>query len=527
MKHQDLNATARSATPPPTPRSPGAVAAVTTRSRSTIRRTIREEAGLVAPGRVGLDPWRWAALGVALLAVFMDLVDITIVLIAAPAIGADLGTGYSGIQWVIAVYALALGLGLITGGRLGDIVGRKRMFLAGVAGFTVASALAAMAPGVEILIAARVVQGAAAALMIPQVLAMIQVSLSPEERPKAFGLYGAVTGLAAASAPILGGLLVGSNVFGLEWRSVFWVNVPIGVFAFVAGALWMRESRATKRPRLDVPGVILVTAGLLLLLYPLIQGAELGWPGWVWVMMAASIPVLGGFARYQARREKTGDALVPLSLFRSRPFAAGLLATLVMFSAVASFFMVLTIQLQTGHEFSALKVGLIFMAWPIGLAVTAGVAVRLAHSLGRRLISVGAALLTVAMVTLVVTISRAGDDLGAWQLVPSLALGGIGFGLVAPILVDMVLATVPTNAAGAASGVTNTVIQVASASGIAVVGALFTTALDRTGDFDLAAERSLWYAVAAFALGFVLSRALPAHARATDPPSGTSTEENQ
>src|SRR5690606_18522010 len=217
---------------------------------------------------------RWAALVVALLAVFMDLVDITIVLIAAPAIQADLQTSYSAIQWVLATYALALGLGLITGGRLGDIVGRKRMFLTGIAGFTVASALAAMAPSVGVLIASRVMQGAAAAMMVPQVLAMIQVNFSPAERPKAFGLYGAVNGLAAAAAPIVGGLLVGNNLFGLEWRSVFWVNVPIGLFALVAGAMWMQESRSVDRPRLDLTGVFVITTGLLLLLYSLIQGAD-------------------------------------------------------------------------------------------------------------------------------------------------------------------------------------------------------------------------------------------------------------
>lgn len=452
---------------------------------------------------------RWAALAVALLAVFMDLVDITIVLIAAPAIQADLQTSYSAIQWVLATYALALGLGLITGGRLGDILGRKRMFLIGVAGFTVGSVLAASAPTIGVLIAGRVVQGTAAAMMVPQVLAMIQVSFAPAERPKAFGLYGAVNGLAAAAAPIVGGLLVGNNLFGLEWRSVFWVNVPIGLFALVAGAMWMQESRSAGRPRLDLSGVLVITTGLLLLLYSLIQGADLGWPGWLWAMMAASVPVFAIFGWHQARRERSGDPLVPVSLFRRRSFVAGLLAALVMFSAVASFFMVLTIQLQVGHGFSALKVGLIFMAWPIGLAATAGAAVRLVAKMGRRLVTIGALLLTAAMVALEVTISTSGGDLGAWHLVPALLVGGVGFGLVAPILVDMVLSTVPPSAAGAASGVTNTVIQIASATGVAVVGALFTTALDRAGDFDVAATHALWYAVGAFALGLALSRALP------------------
>ncbi|TDD41554.1 MFS transporter [Saccharopolyspora elongata] len=461
------------------------------------------------------DPRRWAALGVALLAVFMDLVDTTIVLIAAPAMQLDLKAGYSSTQWVIAAYSLALGLGLITGGRLGDIVGRKRMFLAGVAVFTAASALCAVAPDIGALIAARVVQGAGAAMMVPQVLATIQVGFSPAERPKAFGLYGAVTGLAAAAAPVVGGMLVGSNVLGLEWRSVFWINLPVGLFSLVAGAVLMRESRSADRPRLDLPGVAVVTAGLLLLLHPLIQGPESGWPAWAWLMMAASAPVLVYFVRYQASRERVGDPLVPLSLFGSRSFVAGLIAALVMFSAVASFFMVLTLQLQIGHGFSALDVGLIFTAWPIGLATTSGVAVRFVARKGRALISIGALLLTAAMVALNATIGVAGGDIGGWDLVPALFTGGVGFGLVAPILVDMVLSSVPPNAAGAASGVTNTVIQVAGSAGVAIVGALFTTFLGHTGDFDTATQWALWYPVAAFALGFVLSRGLPASAHPT------------
>lgn len=459
---------------------------------------------------------RWAALAVALLAVFMDLVDVTIVLIAAPSIRTDLQASYAAIQWVLATYALALGLGMVTGGRLGDILGRKRMFLAGVAGFTVGSVLCATAPTIGVLIAGRVVQGTAAAMMVPQVLAMIQVSFSPEERPKAYGLYGAVTGLAAAAAPIVGGVLVGTDLFGLAWRAVFWVNVPIALFALVAGARWMQDSRSADRPRLDLTGVAVVTTALLLLLYPLIQGPELGWPGWLWLMMAASVPVFGIVAWHQARQERTGHPLVPMSLLRSRSFVAGLLGALVMFSAVGSTFLVLTIQLQVGHGFSALQVGLVFLAWPVGLAATAGAAVRLAVRIGRRLVSIGALLLTAAMVALEVTISRSGDDLAGWHLAPALLVGGVGFGLVAPILVDMVLSAVPPTAAGAASGVTNTVIQVAGAAGVAVVGALFTTALARTGDFDVAATRALWYAVGAFALGFLLSRALPARAHTID-----------
>ncbi len=493
-----------------------------------------------APPAGTADPRRWAALAVVLAAVFMDLVDITIVLVAAPAIQADLGAGYAGIQWVIAAYALSLGLLLITGGRLGDIVGRKRIFLAGVATFTAASATCGLAPSIEVLIAARAVQGAAAALMVPQVLATIQVAFAPGERPKAYGVYGAVNGLAAAAAPIVGGVLVSNNVFELGWRSVFWVNVPIGVVTVIGAALLMRETRSPERPRLDVPGVLLVTSGLLLLLYPLIQGNDLGWPAWAWVMMGSSLGVLVAFGRHQSARERRdaidparhpGQPLVPMSLFRQRSFTAGIVTVIVMFSSVSSLFLVLTIQLQSGHHFSALSVGLAFLAWPVGLAATSGVAVKLATRVGRRLVSVGAALLALAMTSLIVTIRAVGEGLSGWHLVPGLLMGGLGFGLVAPILVDIVLSAVPPGDAGAASGVTNTAIQVSGAAGIAIVGSLFSSFLAADGDFDLAAQRALWYPVAAFAAGVVLSRALPSRARpagiapidsATDPRSATS-----
>jgi EmrB/QacA subfamily drug resistance transporter len=440
-----------------------------------------EDAGSAAAS----DARRWRDLVVMLLAAFMDIVDTTVVLIAAPTIRADLGTSYAAIQWVVAAYALALGLLLVTGGRLGDILGRKRLFLAGVAVFTAASAACALAPGIGALIAARAVQGAAAGLMIPQILATVQVSFPHAERPKAYGMYGAMNGLGAAAAPILGGLLVGNDVFGLGWRSVFWINVPIGLVALVAATALVRESRAERRPRLDLLGVALVSVGLLLLLYPLIQGGERGWPAWSFLMMAGSLPVLAAFAWYQARRERTGSALVPVSLFRRRSFASGLLVTVVAFSTISAIFLVLTVQLQAGHGFSALKVGLTFMAWPVGLAITSGVAVRLATTLGRKLISAGTLVLAAAMLVTIAMIHLGGDSLGLWHLVPGLALGGLGFGLVAPI-----------------------------AAGVAVIGAIFTTLLGDGRGFDDAASASLWYAVAAFALGFACSFALPAHARA-------------
>jgi EmrB/QacA subfamily drug resistance transporter len=436
------------------------------------------EGGTAAAGVARPDPRRWLGLAVVLLAAFMDFIDVTIVVIAAPVIQADLGATYAGIQWLLAGYTLPFGLLLITGGRLGDLVGRKRMFLLGVAGFTLASAWCSMAGGIGMLIAARVVQGAAAAMMIPQVLATIQVAFPRAERPKAYGLYGAVAGLAFSAAPIIGGVLVEHDLLGLAWRPIFLINLPVGVLALVAGALLLRESRAEQRTRLDLGGVAIVTVGLLLLLYPLIQGNDLDWPAWTFAMMAGALPALAVFVWYERRQEqREALPLMPLSLFRRRSFLAGLLGAFVVFSAVASFFLVLSLTLQAGHGLSPLATGLIVTPWPIGLAVTAAVASRLASTVGRRLVTVGTVLLTTGMLLLITAIRAAGQDLGAWHLVPGLLAGGLGLGLVAPILVDIALSGVPPRDAGAASGVTNTVMQVGGAAGLAVLGTLFVVLL--------------------------------------------------
>jgi EmrB/QacA subfamily drug resistance transporter len=546
------------------------------------------------------DPRRWPGLAVLLLAAFMDFVDVSIVLIAAPVIQADLGATYAGIQWMLAGYTLSFGLLLITGGRLGDLVGRKRVFLIGVAVFAVASAWCGLAGSIGVLVAARVVQGAGAGMMVPQVLATIQVSFPRQERPKAYGLYGAVAGLAFSAAPVISGLLLQLDLLGLSWRPVFLVNVPVGLAAFAGAAVLVRESRADVPPATDLAGVALSSAGILLLLYPLIQGNDLDWPLWAFAMMAAALPVLALFARYEARRERQGGLpLVPMSLFHHRSFSAGLLCALVVYSAVASFFFVLVIQLQAGHGLSPLRTGLITVAWPVGIGITSNLAVRLAGRLGRRLVSVGAVLVTACMLALIAAIQAAGRDVGAWQVMAALLVGGLGMGMIAPILVNIVMSAVPSRDAGAASGVTNTVSQIGAAAGLAVVGALFVVflhgqaapavdevtpqlrgdlatagvpvaaqdelvaafrrcaldraeqqdppscqpqpaaqaadgaslaatpgvrdALVRAGEaarrevFDRAAARTLWYAVGAFALAFLLSFALPPRVRREEP----------
>src|SRR5215468_1491880 len=282
---------------------------------------------LARPAATGdsADPRRWLTLIILLLAAFMNLLDVSIVNIAIPSIQRDLNASYADVQWALAGYTLAYALVLITGGRLGDTFGRKRLFLIGVTGFTIMSALCGAAQSPGQLIAFRVVQGAMGAIMVPQVLAVIQVIFPPAERIKALAGFGVTAGLGTISGPLIGGLLIQHNLFGWDWRPIFLINVPVGILAVIASAILVRESRAPRPPKLDPVGVVLISAGLLALLYPLVQGRELGWPTWTFVSMALSAPVFAIFVWYErikARRD--GSPLVEMSLFRERGFSAGM-----------------------------------------------------------------------------------------------------------------------------------------------------------------------------------------------------------
>jgi EmrB/QacA subfamily drug resistance transporter len=460
------------------------------------------------------DSRRWLGLAVLLLAAAIDLIDVTVVNIALPAIRDDLGASAAQLEWIIAGYTLAFALTLITGGRLGDVHGRRRMFLVGVAGFTLASLACGLAWSAEALVAARVVQGAFAGLMVPQVLSTINVSFPSEERPKAYGLYGAVAGIATVSGPLVAGLLVQGDLFGLDWRPIFLINLPVGLVTFAAALAFVCESRESDAPRLDLAGVGLVTAALLLLLFPLVQGHEQGWPAWMFVSMAASVPVLALFAVQQARRARSGDApLVPPVLFSKRAFTGGVLAALTFFSGIAGFFLVLTLTLQAGLEFSPLHTALTYLPWSLGIAVAAGASVNLAPRLGRRLTVAGALTMAAGMGALLAAVEHAGDELSSWWLLPGLLLSGLAMGMVAPTLVDVTLAGVHGRDAGSASGVLNTAMQLGGAIGVALIGVVYFGALDEQG-FVGALDEALWFQVGVFLLSALAMLLLPRRASA-------------
>ncbi|WP_328948992.1 MFS transporter [Streptomyces sp. NBC_01220] len=465
------------------------------------------------------DRRRWFALAIVMTAAFMDLVDVTIVNIAIPSIKADTGASFSSIQWITAGYALAFAAGLITGGRLGDIYGRKRLFLIGIGGFTVASALCGFAASPEMLVASRILQGGTAALMVPQVLSIVHATFPAHERGKVFGLFGAIVGLGAVSGPLLGALLTEWNIAGLEWRPIFLINLPVGIAGLILGRKFITESKAPKALRLDLVGVVLVTLGMLMLIYPLTRGEELGWPLWGYLSMAGSIVVFAGlvlFERVKARRD--GSPLVELSLFRVKSFAAGIAVQLTFGIGLGIFFLVWTLYMQEGLGWSALRAGTTGIPFSIAVSFAAGISVqKLVPRFGRKVLQAGALLMIAGLLLYIWESGRYGMAITSWQMALPLVVMGVGMGLIVAPLADAVLSEVPKEHAGSASGLFNTVQQMGNALGLALVSVIFIGAM---GDnltppeigpaFADAFEHSLWWVAGVLAVIFLVMFALPA-----------------
>lgn len=439
----------------------------------------------VAPKAVAATPtgeaWpttRWIALAVAITAGFMDLLDTTIVNVAIPAIRQDLGTSYASIEWIVSGYLLTFGVMLITGGRLGDIYGRRRVFVLGVIGFGATSLLSGVAPSGEVLIVARMLQGLSAAAMIPQILAMVRVNFPRDEQAKAVSIYSALAGVATMSGPMLAGVLLEVDLFGLGWRAIFLLNVPITVFVVFGALRWMPESRSSTARTLDLGGVALISLALFSLVFALIEGRQRSWPAWSFVMLAAFVPLLLAFVRHERRVERRGGApLVPLSLFADRAFAIGTLAGLVFFSSLVGFFLVFTVFLQLGLGFTPLESALTTFPSSVGLVIAALASQRLAPKLGRRLLHLGTALMALAMLGLLLTVDHHGTELSAWDVRPVILFFGLGMGMTLPLLADFVLANIDPRDAGAGSGVLNSGLQVGNVLGVVFTGLILFTAL--------------------------------------------------
>ncbi|MER5886559.1 MFS transporter [Streptomyces sp. NPDC001941] len=472
--------------------------------------TTPETAQTQAPSRR-----KWVALAVVLLAAFLDNVDSTIVTVALPSIQNDLGADFATAQWTLAGYALAFAVFLITGGRLGDIFGRKRLFIGGVVGFTLASVVCGVAATPGVLVGGRLAQGLMAALMVPQVMSVIMTTFEQKEWVVAFSMMGAVLGLGGVSGPLLGGLLTDLDLFGLGWRTIFLINVPFGILAVVLASLVLTESKSEASPRVDVPGVALITIAAIGLMFPLVQGREQGWPAWMFVMMAVALVLLVPFALYQRKRHaKDGSALVPPTLFKQRSFTAGVFVVMLAFSGITSFFLVLTYQMQLGLEWSALRTALVTVAFPIGIMATFQIAWRKGTANGRAFVALGTGIMALGTALMIVFTRTEGADVTWLHLAGAELVVGLGMGLCSPILTNVVLGDVPPQDAGAGSGVVNALIQFGTAAGIAVVGVIFFSLADsgtgsRAERFSDATAATLWYNVGVFLLVAALSPLLP------------------
>ena len=469
-----------------------------------------------APVPVAPAPRRWPTLAVLLAAAFLGTLDFFIINLALPSMQANLHATSAQVQLVIAGYGLAYAVCLITGGRLGDIFGRKRVFLGGVAGFTLASALCGLAPTAEVLVAARVLQGIAGAMLFPQVLSIIQVTFPPHERGRAFGAFGIIQGAASFSGIVLGGLLVEADLFGLGWRPIFLVNLPVGLLVITAGWLLVPESRSPRARRLDLGGVAIVSAALFLLVYPLVEGREAGWPWWAFACLAAAPPTLAVFIHYERRVLARGGApLVELTLFRNRPFAVGLATNLAFCCGLSAFFLTVTLFLQEGLGFRPTTASLAFAPFSAGYLVVSLVAVRMGPRLPSRVINVGTAIMAAALGALIVLARRKGAALSVAELMPVLLLYGAGQGLVFPTLISMTLSRVPAADAGSASGVLTTVQQVSFSMGVAVIGSVFFAVLSSSSRAEAHAASlgvALLCNIGLLALTFVLALWLPRRA---------------
>ncbi|MFF3405319.1 MFS transporter [Streptomyces sp. NPDC002742] len=434
--------------------------------------------------------WRWAALFVILAAEVMDLLDAVVTNIAGPSMRADLGGGASTLQWLAAAYTLSMAVGLVTGGRLGDIHGRRTMFLVGAAGFTLGSLLCAVSVSPGMLIGARVVQGLFGAVMLPQGLGMIKEMFPPKESQKAFGMFGPVMGLSAVCGPILAGWLVDADYFGTGWRMIFLINLPLGAAAILGAVRYLPKGRSDSKPRLDILGMLLVALAALLIIFPLVQGREYDWPVWTFVMMGASVVVFVAFGRYESSRSKTGrDPLVVPSLFRKRGFSGGMILGLVFFSAMQGFMLVFNLYTQIGLGYAPLKAGLVMVPWSGGMIVGFGIAQGLVK-FGRAVLQAGALVMALGVFGVWLTLDMVGGGVGPWQLLPSLLVTGIGMGLLMAPFFDIVLASVEQHETGSASGTMTAVQQLGGAFGVAILGTVFfgllgggiATAVDHRAD---------------------------------------------
>jgi EmrB/QacA subfamily drug resistance transporter len=468
------------------------------------------------------DPRRWWALTVLLTGSFLAPLDFFIVNVAMPAMTADLGASAADAQLVISAYAVAYAVLLITGGRLGDIYGRKSVFLVGLAGFALASAFCGLAWSPRILVLGRIFQAVAAAAMVPQALASIHALFPPHERGRALSIYGITIGLSSIAGQLLGGALVAADLHGLGWRLVFLINLPVAVLAFAAALPLLRDSRAPRRTRLDWGGVVLSAVALTALVLPLIEGRERGWPWWTIALLVAAPLVVERFRAYEIRLAKArGDPLVAIEIFQAPGLLRGLAAIMTLY-ALAAFFLTYSIYLQSALGFSALQAGLAILPFSAGFLPGSTFSPLFGRWLGTGSSSLGFTLSASGLVAtaLVVRLSVPGAVPPWLLLAPALFLIGLGMGISIPTMVRVIVERVEPQRAGLVGGIVNTTLQVSGALGVALLGGLFYTTLGTRSDpasIAYAFSVTLLGVAACHAVGGILAAGLGQRRRGAGP----------
>ncbi|WP_247197031.1 MFS transporter [Streptomyces sp. GESEQ-35] len=444
-----------------------------------------------------------------LLGAALPLIDFFIVNVALPTIGQDLAASESVLELVVSGYGLAYAVLLVLGGRLGDLFGRRRLFLGGMAAFGLTSLACGLAPTAWTLVAARVAQGAASAAMLPQVLATIQAATSGPRRAKAMGLYGATAGLSMVAGQILGGVLVAADIAGTSWRAVFLVNVPVVLLGLFLAARAVPETRSQRPEPVDAPGTVLLAASLLALLAPLTEGRAAGWPLWTWLSLAAFPLLAGAFYVVERRADRRGRTpLVPPSLLALTSLRRGLVMLVPFSIGFSGFMFVIAVALQRGAGRSPVEAGLALAPMAVVFFFASLAGPRLVTRYGTRVVTAGAGLQALGVALMALAAWRSWPDLGIVELLPGAAIAGAGQALQLPIIFRVVLSEVPAARAGVGSGVMITTQQSALALGVATLGTLFLSLVPGLGMRD-ALVTTLLVQLAGVALTGLLSLRLP------------------
>jgi EmrB/QacA subfamily drug resistance transporter len=466
-----------------------------------------EAVALNQTGAEDVYPRRWVGLAAILAATLMNLLDSTVSNIAAPSIRADLGGTSSTLQWIAAGYTLALAVGLLVGGRLGDMFGRKPMFMVGVTGFVVASFACAVAWSPEALIGARAIQGAFGAVMIPQCFGLIR-DMFGSDMGKAFAALGPAIGLATIVGPVVGGLLIEWNAFDLGWRMIFAINLPLGVVAAYVGARVLPSVAPTARgSRLDGVGAAIAGLGMFLLVYPTVVGREHGWPTWTLVALAASVPVFAAFVRHQPRRTAGGrPALVELSVLKKRSYVAGVAFVVFFFGSCVGLGLSVGMFLQLGLHHDALHASLLQVTWPVGAFVGTAIGASLMNKLGRTILHIGLAIMSAGLVALYVVFTVVGADVTFWTLAGPLFAYGAGMGMIFIPLYDIIVADLADHEVGSASGILESFQQLGASLGVAVLGTVFFSISGYVDAAKVVTLLAVLLAAAAFGIAFLLPK---------------------